>query len=191
MKVDRFVELADDAQHLRAGLHVVVGVSKHATHDAGAGGGGCANPVFGGSACGLGLSGDARLGIGGNVKILQTGENDVVDVFDEFSSRETGLGFAGGVGDGFGPVAPTCALRYRGDVFLAVVGRIVLPSLFALIEDFKEEHPGELTDALGVAVDTVVFAHHVLDGLDGAAEIHEVGESGRLLGNLTIIECGL
>ena len=48
------------------------------------------------------------------------------------------------------------------------------PFFLALVEHFEKEHPGELAEALGIAVDAVVLAHDVLDGLDGAAEIHLV-----------------
>jgi hypothetical protein len=43
---------------------------------------------------------------------------------------------------------------------------------FVVVEDFEEDHPDELTDALGVAVDAGVLAHDVLDGLDRGADGH-------------------
>ena len=55
---------------------------------------------------------------------------------------------------------------------ISAVCCVVLPSLFALVEDLEEEHPSELADPLSVAVDAVVFTHDVLNGLDGATEIH-------------------
>ena len=42
---------------------------------------------------------------------------------------------------------------------------------FAIIVDFEEKHPDELTDALGVAVDADILAHDVLDGFDDAADV--------------------
>ena len=35
---------------------------------------------------------------------------------------------------------------------------------------FSEEDPDQLANALGIAVDTHVFAHDVLDGLDGSGQ---------------------
>ncbi len=58
-----------------------------------------------------------------------------------------------------------------GDMY---VGAVVFPFFLALVEDLEKEHPGKLANALGIAVDAVVLAHDVLDGLDGAAEIHLV-----------------
>jgi hypothetical protein len=45
-----------------------------------------------------------------------------------------------------------------------------------LVEDLEEEHPAELADALGVAVDAGVLAHDVLDGLDEGTHLVERGE---------------
>ena len=41
-----------------------------------------------------------------------------------------------------------------------------LPLGLAVVEDLEEDHPPELRDALGVAVDPGVLAHDVLDRLD-------------------------
>jgi hypothetical protein len=49
---------------------------------------------------------------------------------------------------------------------------IVLPFFFALVENLEKQHPGKLADALGIAIDTVVLAHDVLDGFYGTADIH-------------------
>ena len=43
-----------------------------------------------------------------------------------------------------------------------------------MVEDLEEKHPGQLAEALGITVNAVVLAHDVLDGFDGAAEIHLV-----------------
>ena len=53
---------------------------------------------------------------------------------------------------------------------VVVLERLALP--LAVVEDFQEEHPGHLLDALGVAVGAGVLAHDVLDGFD------EVGDVG-------------
>lgn len=68
------------------------------------------------------------------------------------------------------PVAPTQPLRQRRPVVLVDE----LPFLLTVIEDLEEQHPHQLTDALGVSVDAGVLAHDVLDGFDGAADRHRV-----------------
>ncbi len=42
---------------------------------------------------------------------------------------------------------------------------------FAVVENLEEEHPHQLADALGVAIDAGRPAHDVLDGFDDAAYI--------------------
>jgi hypothetical protein len=37
------------------------------------------------------------------------------------------------------------------------------------VDDFQKEHPAELGEALGVAVDAHVLAHDVLNGFDGVS----------------------
>jgi len=53
---------------------------------------------------------------------------------------------------------------------------VIVPGQFQFdflgVEDFEEEHPGELREALGIAIDADVFAHDVLDGFDGGGERH-------------------
>ena len=81
----------------------------------------------------------------------------------EFVVDEVLQGIAG---DAFGvrrPVAP--AQFFRDGRFEFVFGEFEF--LFLVVEDFEEQHPSELADALGVAVDASVFAHDVLDGFDG------------------------
>ena len=46
--------------------------------------------------------------------------------------------------------------------------------LILVVDDLEEEHPAELGDALGVAIDADVLAHDVLDGFDGVANGHGV-----------------
>jgi hypothetical protein len=41
--------------------------------------------------------------------------------------------------------------------------------LILIVDDFQEEHPAELGDALGVAINAGVLAHDVLDGFYGIA----------------------
>jgi hypothetical protein len=49
-----------------------------------------------------------------------------------------------------------------------------LQLLILVINDFHEEHPAELGDALGVAINAGILAHDVLDGFDGIANGHSL-----------------
>ena len=96
----------------------------------------------------------------GTVQGLELGQEGVVDEVEQ--------GFAGHAFFIVGPRRPAEMLRQ---------GRLVIVAgdfefLLAVVEDFKEEHPAELFEALGVAVGAGVLAHDVLDGLD---EIGDVG----------------
>ena len=77
-------------------------------------------------------------------------------------------------GDAFGirrPVAPAHLVRNRAGVGVAREFKL----FFEGIKHFEKQQPGELTDALGVAIDAAVLAHDVLNGFDGAGEVgHEV-----------------
>ena len=74
-------------------------------------------------------------------------------------------------GDALGVLRPCPPAPARGDGrAVAVFEQLLL--LLVVVEDLKEDHPDELADALRVAVDTRVFAHDVLDGLDRGAEGH-------------------
>jgi hypothetical protein len=42
---------------------------------------------------------------------------------------------------------------------------------FERIKHLEEQQPGELADALGVAIDARVLAHDVLDGFDDGGEV--------------------
>ena len=44
--------------------------------------------------------------------------------------------------------------------------------IWEVVEDFQEEHPDELREPLGVAIDAGVLAHDVLDGFDGGGDGH-------------------
>jgi hypothetical protein len=85
---------------------------------------------------------------------FQRREQLIVDEFEQ--------GIAGNALRVGGPGAP---LEFFRD------GRaVVVPHHFQLlvliVDDFQEEHPAELADALGIAVDAGVLAHDVLDGFD-------------------------
>ena len=43
-----------------------------------------------------------------------------------------------------------------------------------VVDDLQEEHPAELRDALGIAIDARILAHDVLDGFDGVPNRHRV-----------------
>jgi hypothetical protein len=91
---------------------------------------------------------------------LQRREEVVVD------ERDQGL-----AGDAFRigrPGAPLQAWRDGGDVFSIEE----LKLLILVVDDLQEEHPAQLADALGVAVDAAVLAHDVLDRFDEGADGH-------------------
>jgi hypothetical protein len=44
--------------------------------------------------------------------------------------------------------------------------------LILIVDDLEEEHPAQLADALGVAINASVLAHDVLDGFDDGADGH-------------------
>ena len=53
---------------------------------------------------------------------------------------------------------------------------IAVPELFEflvlIVDDLKEEHPAQLTYALGVAIDAHILAHDVLNGFHESADGH-------------------
>ena len=97
---------------------------------------------------------DGRVGVHGQV--LQRGEQGIVD---EVQQRFAGHALAGLV---MGPMAPAAVIREDGDVIVFVD----LPILLLGIVDLEKQHPGDLLDALGVAVDARVVAHDVPQALD-------------------------
>jgi len=104
----------------------------------------------------------AAIAVGGDEEVLQVAKELVVDEIEErLAGDPLGVG---------GPVAPAQRLGDGGGV--VVVEELQL--LLAVVEDLQEEHPDELADALGVAVDADVLAHDVLDGLDGGGDGHGV-----------------
>jgi hypothetical protein len=52
----------------------------------------------------------------------------------------------------------------------AVVVAEQLQLLILVVDDLEEEHPAQLTHALGVAIDADILAHDVLDGFDEGAD---------------------
>lgn len=61
-----------------------------------------------------------------------------------------------------GPAAPLQMFRNRG----AVVVFGDLQGLVLVVDDLEEKQPAQLREALGIAIDTHVLAHDVLDRLD-------------------------
>ena len=60
------------------------------------------------------------------------------------------------------PAAPPILLRDRRAI--AVPGQFEF--LILIVDDLEEEHPAQLADALGVAIDADVLTHNVLNGFD-------------------------
>jgi hypothetical protein len=102
----------------------------------------------------------ARVALRAEGEVLERLEEVVVDEVDQFLA-----GHALGVR---GPGAPAQALGDRGTV--AVVEKLVL--LLLVVEDLEKDHPDQLRDALGVAVNACVLAHDVLHGFDRGADGH-------------------
>ena len=96
---------------------------------------------------------DGRVGVHGQV--LQRGEQGVVD---EIQQSFAGHALACLV---VGPVAPAAAVREDGNIVVLVD----LPILLLGVVYLEKQHPGDLLDALGVAVDARVVAHDVPQAL--------------------------
>ncbi len=98
----------------------------------------------------------ARVALGVSTQGFERAKQIVVDKAEQ-----------GVAGDALGvcrPVAPAQALGDGAGVVVA--GELHL--FFQRVKHLEEQQPGELRDALGVAIDAAVLAHHVLDGLDDA-----------------------
>lgn len=87
-------------------------------------------------------------------KGFQLGQEGVVHEVEEFLAGDT-LVVAG-------PIGPTEVFWKRR--FVSISQGLHL--LLAVVEDFQEEHPAELLQALGITVGARVFSHDVLDGFD-------------------------
>jgi len=108
--------------------------------------------------------------------------DDVAAAGEDFQCWEqvvVGKGEQRIAGDAFfigGPVGPSEFLGQRGFVVVAQDFHL----LFAVVEDLQEEHPAELSEALGITIDTSVFAHDVLDGFDEVGDVGHGGESDEI-----------
>ena len=78
-------------------------------------------------------------------------------------------------GDAFGVGGPVAPLEFRRDDGLVAFAD-EFEFLIFVVNDFEEEHPAELLQALGVAGDALVFVpHDVADVFDDGGDI---GHSG-------------
>ena len=74
------------------------------------------------------------------------------------------------------PVIPSSSVAHAGPAQMLGQRRLVVVAeefqlLLAVVEDFQEEHPAELFEALRVAVGAGVLAHDVLDGFDDVGNV--------------------
>ena len=76
--------------------------------------------------------------------------------------------------DPFGISGPGPPLEVGGDGrAVAVLQELEL--LVLVVDDLEKEHPAELTDALGITIDTGILAHDILNGFDERADRHVSG----------------
>ena len=92
----------------------------------------------------------ARVFIDGGGEVFQRWEQVVIDELQQ--------GVAGNALGVRRPGAPQVALRNR----VLVVILLQFQRLFLGVEDFQKQQPGELAEALRIAVHAGVFAHNVL-----------------------------
>lgn len=104
----------------------------------------------------------ARVALGVGAQVFQRGQQ-----FGVHKLQQRIAGDAFGIG---GPVAPAQGF---GDGAGVVVAR-EFKLFFQRVKDFQEQQPGELADALGVAIDAAVLAHDVLDGFDEGVRLDMV-----------------
>jgi hypothetical protein len=99
-------------------------------------------------------------GLGGNLQALQCGEKPVVNEVEQ--------GLPGDALRVRRPVAPLKFLWERR----AIIGIGFFQGLILIVDNLEEEQPGELADALRIAIDAHILAHDVLNGFDGCADDH-------------------
>ena len=86
-------------------------------------------------------------------------------------------GEEGVAGHAFGVGGPGAPLEFGRNRRAVVVARELHFGVL-IVDDLEEEHPAELGDALGVAVDARVLPHDVLDRFYGVANGHETLSGG-------------
>ena len=94
--------------------------------------------------------------IGCYLQFLQGGEQRIVHKVEQLVSRQS---LARTVI--FRPVAPTAVFRDKG----CIVVFVELPIVFFFVVNFQKEHPCDLFDSLGIAIDTCIITHDVSDVL--------------------------
>ena len=109
----------------------------------------------------------AVAGLARGAEVLQRREQLVVDEGQQLLA-----------GDAFGVGRPSAPLVFLRDRRAVIVPR-QFEFLILIVDDLEEEHPAQLADALGVAIDAHVLAHDVLNGFDGGADDH--GSGGLLI----------
>ena len=139
----QLVDHVDDLAQQDAVFHVVVGVGKGALDDG----------LFDGGA-GIYLDAFHQQGAAGvpDILALQDGEERIVDKVQQPVTGHGGAGFII-----VGPVLPAAFLRENG----LIVFVVPLPVLFLCVVHFQKQHPRNLLNALGIAVDARVIAHNI------------------------------
>ena len=98
--------------------------------------------------------------LSGNGEFLELGEELVID-----EGQQSFAGDAFRVG---GPGAPAQVGRNGRTIVLIHQFKL----LVLIVNDFEEEHPAKLGDALGVAIDAGILAHDVLNRFYGGPDGH-------------------
>ena len=101
----------------------------------------------------------ARVALRVGAQALEGGEELLVHKVEQGVA-----GHALGIGR---PVAPAQVLGHGA--LVVVAGEFEF--FFQRVKHLEEQQPGELADALGVAIDAAVLAHDVLDGFDDGGEV--------------------
>jgi hypothetical protein len=99
---------------------------------------------------------------GSALQVLEGGEELVVHEVEQLVA-----------GHAFGSAAQLRQRMSSGWGFVGVAGEFQL--FFERVKHLEEQQPGELADALGVAIDAAVLAHDVLDGFDDGGEVGHEG----------------
>ena len=98
--------------------------------------------------------------LAGGRQVLEGGKKIPIDEPQQVGTSET-----------FGVSGPGALLQvlWNGR---AVAALCTVKLLVLVVDDFEEEHPTKLREALGVAIDTCVFPHRLLNGFDCFSDGH-------------------
>ena len=91
---------------------------------------------------------------------LEPGEEFVIDEIEQ-----------GVAGDALRIGSPGAPLQGLGDG-RGIIRAHQLEFLILIVDDLEEEHPAQLGNALGIAINAGILAHDVLDGFYGGAYCH-------------------